>query len=99
MCFQCGKVGHDAIRCPHLYEGNTETKPYGEWLRAGNRMFSSKPQSTDDSPPRHSPALTRQTSHQTPSLIMIDVTSNPEGLSFLLQKATETRKLRGLLSC
>nr|XP_023875931.1 uncharacterized protein At4g02000-like [Quercus suber]POE81797.1 uncharacterized protein CFP56_57760 [Quercus suber] len=35
MCFQCGRVGHDAIRCPHPYEGNTETKPYGEWLHAG----------------------------------------------------------------
>nr|POE95616.1 hypothetical protein CFP56_22754 [Quercus suber] len=67
---------------PPLYEGNTETRPYGEWLCAGYRTSSSRPRNTENSPPRHSPAPTSQMLRrdprdtQTPDLTMIDVTGN-----------------------
>lgn len=82
VCFQCGKVGHDAIRCPHPYEGNTKPRPYGEWLHVGNQMALSKQRSTEGSPLRHNLAPTPQMSPRdprdtkAPSLTTIDVTDN-----------------------
>ena len=84
MCFQCGRVGHDANRCPHPYEGTTECKPYGEWFRAGFRTKPGDPRSTKDSPPRPRPAPTTQTSPkdplvtETPRLTLSDVTDNTD---------------------
>ena len=82
MCFQCGKVGHDANRCPHPYEGTTKSRPYGEWLCAGFRTKLGGPRSTKDSPPRHKPAPTAPMSPrdpqvtETPRLTLSDVTDN-----------------------
>ena len=56
MCFQCGRVGHDANQCPHPYEGTMESRPYREWLCAGIRTKPGGPRSTEDSPPSHKPA-------------------------------------------
>ncbi|KAK9989376.1 hypothetical protein SO802_029615 [Lithocarpus litseifolius] len=87
MCFHCGRVGHDAIRCPHPLVANTETRPYGDWLRAGYRTPSSRPQNTENNPPQHSPVPTPQTSQrdplntEAPALTMIDVTVNADNCS------------------
>ena len=37
LCFQCGRVGHEATRCIHPYDGATANRPYGDWLRAGTK--------------------------------------------------------------
>lgn len=90
MCFQYGRVGHDANRCPHLYVGNLESRPYGEWLHAGSKMALSRPRSTEDSPPRHSPKPAPPTLPRdprvietprftkTPRLTLVDVTGNTD---------------------
>ena len=84
MCFQCGRVGHAANRCPHLYEGTMKSRPYGEWLRAGFRTKPGGPQSTEDSLPRHRPASTAPMSPrdpqvtETPRLALSNVTDNTD---------------------
>ena len=84
MCFQCGRVGHAVNRCPHLYEGTMESRPYGEWLRAGFQTKPGGPQSTEDSPPRHRPAPTAPMSPrdpqvtETPRLTLSNVTDNTD---------------------
>ena len=84
MCFQCCRVGHAANRCPHLYEGTMESRPYGEWLRAGFQTKPGGPQSTEDSPPRHRPAPTAPMSPrdpqvtETPRLTLSNVTDNTD---------------------
>lgn len=55
-CFQCGKVGHDANRCLHPDEGSKESRPYGEWMRAGNGARTGGPRSIKDSFQWHNPA-------------------------------------------
>ena len=84
MCFQCERVGHDANRCPHPYEGTTESRPYGEWLRTGFRTKPGDPWSIEDSPPRPRPAPMTQTSPkdplvtETPRLTLSNVTNNTD---------------------
>ena len=87
MCFQCGRVGHDANRCPHPYEGTTESRPYREWLRAGSRTKPAGPRSTEDSPPRHRPAPGTLTSPRDPQ-----VTETPR---LNLRELTDNTDLRG----
>ena len=84
MCFQCGRVGHDANRCPHPYEGTMESRPYEEWLRAGIRTKPGGPRSTEDSPLSHRPAPATPMSPrdpevtETPRLTLSDVIDNTD---------------------
>ena len=69
LCFQCGRVGHKANRCPYPYKGTTKNRPYREWLRAGNRIKPGAPRSTEDCPPWHSLALAPLTSPTDPWVV------------------------------
>ena len=53
LCFQCGRLDHEAIRCPHPRDGTTMSRPYGEWLKAGAKAKQEGSQSKADGPPRY----------------------------------------------
>ena len=64
LCFQCGRVGHEATRCIHPYDGATANRPYGDWLRAGTKPRTDGSRGNTDSSPHRSaaqPSLARVT--------------------------------------
>ena len=74
LCFQCGRVGHEATQCPHLVDGTTDSRPYGDWLQAGSKHRSNGSPGRTDSPPRRTPASPPQAQCSgTPSSTGVDV--------------------------
>ncbi|KAL0008728.1 hypothetical protein SO802_010230 [Lithocarpus litseifolius] len=56
LCFQCGRVGHEATRCTHPHDETTQSRPYGDWLRAGIKTRTDGSRGRTDSPPHRSTA-------------------------------------------
>ena len=54
LCFQCGRVGHEAARCTHPFDGASANRPYGDWLRAGTKTRSDGLRGSTENPPHQS---------------------------------------------
>ena len=42
-CFNCGRIGHEQSECLLLVNVENGERPYGEWLKAGNRTRNTDP--------------------------------------------------------